>query len=294
MNLFITGSESFIGTALWDACLRRGHRVSGLDAAEPRREGAVQLDLRDPALERHIPDNATIIHLAAVSTDQLCKANPLEALDINLTGTLRLAQAALKRGCTQFVFASTEWVYGDVANNEIQTETTPIDATRIPGVYAFSKLAGERVLAFSGLPNVTTLRFGIVYGPREKNWSAVESLLEKVRRGENVQVGSLKTARKFIHVSDLCDGILASLGQGGHQTFNLPGEKLITLGDILAVGQKVLNRRVEVSESAPDKPSIRNPDGSRAAATLGWRPKLSFEDGLRDLSRYLTERSARA
>jgi nucleoside-diphosphate-sugar epimerase len=294
MRVFITGSESFIGSALWDMLLSRGHELSGMDVAAPRRRDAVQLDLRDPNLAERIPENATIIHLAAVSTDQLCKANPTEALDINITGTLRLAQAALKRYCTQFIFASTEWVYGDVANNEIQTEDTPIDATRIPGVYAFSKLAGERVLSFSGLPNVTTLRFGIVYGPRERNWSAVESLVDKVRKGENVQVGSLKTGRKFIHLTDLCEGIIASMGQKGHQAFNLPGERMITLGDVLSVGQKVLGKRIETTETAPDKPSIRNPDGARAAKVLGWRPRIDFEAGMKNLSQYLTERAARA
>ena len=48
----------------------------------------MRVDLRDPHLEEHVPEVATVIHLAAVSTDPLCKANPLEALDINLTGTL--------------------------------------------------------------------------------------------------------------------------------------------------------------------------------------------------------------
>ena len=239
MEIFMTGSESFIGSVLWDQCLRAGHKVSGIDVAPSRRPDVAQVDLRDPHLEEHLPEGATVIHLAALSTDSLCKANPLEALDVNLTGTLRLAQAALRKKCPQFLFASSEWVYGDVANNEIQKEDRPIDATRIASLYAFSKLTGERVLAFSGLENVTILRFGIVYGPREKNWSAVENLLEKVRHGENVQVGSLQTARWFIHVEDLCAGIVAALGQRGLQVFNLSGDRQISLGEVLKTSQKV-------------------------------------------------------
>ena len=114
-------------------------------------------------------------------------------------------------------------------------------------------MSGERVLAFSGLESVTILRFGIVYGPREKNWSAVENLLEKVRRGENVQVGSLKTARRFIHVDDLCVGIMAALDQRGLQVFNLSGDRQISLGEVLKTSQKVLGKCVEVSEKCRKK-----------------------------------------
>src|SRR5580692_1150448 len=97
MKIFITGSESFIGAVLWDLCEKAGHEVSGIDVAPSSRPGVARADLRDPHLEEHLPEGATVIHLAAVSTDPLCKANPSEALDINLTGTLRLAQAALRK-----------------------------------------------------------------------------------------------------------------------------------------------------------------------------------------------------
>lgn len=294
MRLFLTGTESFIGSVFWNLAQQAGHELSGLDVVPSCKPNTVQMDLRDPRVADQIPEGATIVHLAAVSTDPLCKANPLEGLDINITGTLNLAKAAVKQKCPQFVFASTEWVYGDVANDEVQSEDRPIDATRITSVYALSKLAGERVLALSGMENVTILRFGIVYGPREKNWSAVENLLESVRKGGPIKIGSLKTARRFIHVRDLCDGILASIGQRGHQVFNLTADRPIPLGEVLDMGQQLLGRNVEITESAPDKPSIRNPDNARARQILGWQPKVSFESGIKELLDYIAQRSPHA
>src|SRR5690349_5293000 len=127
MKLFITGSESFIGGRLWELAEEAGHELSGMDVVPPRRPGAVQADLRSPGLANAIPEGAAIIHLAALSTDNQCKADPLGAMSVNLSGTIELAQAALKKQVRQFLFASSEWVYGEVANDDIQREEQSID-----------------------------------------------------------------------------------------------------------------------------------------------------------------------
>lgn len=292
MKIFITGGESFVGGRLWEMLDARGHEVTGMDVVPSRRPGCRQLDLRDPALVDAIPEGATVVHLAAVSTDPLCRADPLASFDVNITGTIRVAQAALARRCTQVVFASTEWVYGDVANDGAQLEDDPIDVTRIPSAYAFSKVAGERVLAFSGLQNVTVLRFGIIYGPRGRNWSAVESLADSVVHGRDISVGSLGTARRFIHVDDLCAGIVAAFGRTGFGVFNLAGATLVTLRDVVDAAQEAARRTVAVTEKQPAATSIRNPMSDRAMRELGWTPALAFPDGMRQIVNYLEERKS--
>jgi UDP-glucose 4-epimerase len=283
MKIFITGSESFIGGFLWTQLAAQGHDLSGIDASPSTRPGAVQMDLRDPRLADQIPQGATVIHLAAVSTDSLCKADPLSGFDVNISGTINLARAAAVRGASQFIFASTEWVYGDVGNAAVQTEDQPIDLGAIQGSYAVSKLVGENVLRLSGLQNVTVLRFGIVYGPRLKNWSAVESLVEKVYKAEPINVGSLNTSRRFINVSDLCSGILASLGRSGFEIFNLTGDSNVSLRDVIDVAGRVLGREVKPSETAPETPSVRNPPNDKAKQVLDWVPKVSLEEGIREV-----------
>jgi UDP-glucose 4-epimerase len=279
MDVFVTGGESFVGRVLWEALEAAGHNVTGIDAVSSTRPACRRMDLRDPGLADAVPDGAVIIHLAAISTDPLCRADPLEALDVNLTGTLRLAHAANLRHCRQFLFASTEWVYGDVPNDGVQLEDRPLDVTRIPSTYAFSKVAGERILAFSGLPNVTILRFGIIYGPRERNWSAVESLIAKVRGGETISVGSLATSRRFIHVRDLVAGI----GLDGFEVLNLAGDVDITLRQIIDTADAVLGRETPVHETNPDARSVRTPSSAKAKARIGWEPRVPFLEGVRDV-----------
>ena len=281
MKVFVTGGESFVGSHLWKLLENSGHEVSGIDVVPSSRPTCRKLDLRDAALADVIPDGATVVHLAAVSTDPACRADPLGAFDVNIGGTINVARAALARKCPQLIFASTEWVYGDVANEGVQLEDDAIDVTRIPSAYAFSKVAGERVLAFAGLANVTVLRFGIIYGPREKNWSAVESLADSVRQGKDISVGSLKTARRFIDVDDLCRGIMASFGQLGFQVFNLAGDRLVSLGDVLEAAQAALHRRVAITEKQPANSSVRNAASDKAERMLAWRPQTPFADGVR-------------
>ena len=286
----ITGSESFIGSRLAAALDSRGEQWTGIDtiARHPRTRRA---DIRDAAVADGIAEAGTLVHLAAISRDSDCRQDPRGAFDVNVGGTLNLIEAARRRGVRHFVFASSEWVYGEVANDEVQREDSPLDATRLVSEYALTKLAGERLLAGAArrgdFASVTILRFGIVYGPRPSNWSAVEMLHDAVSHKDLVEVkGSLATARRFIHVEDICTGILASVenAPAGFSVFNLSGDRLVSLGDVIEQSMRLTNRRPRVIEGAPQSVSIRNPDNTKARAALDWAPKLDLASGLATLS----------
>jgi UDP-glucose 4-epimerase len=283
MKIFITGSESFIGGFLWDKLAAAGHELSGVDLAPPTRPGGIQMDLRDPEIAARIPEGAAVIHLAAVSTDPLCKGDPLAAFDVNISGTISIARAAAARKASQLIFASTEWVYGDVADGGAQTEDLPIDVTAVQGPYAASKIVGETVLRLSGIQNVTVLRFGIVYGPRIKNWSAVEALVDKVLKDSPISVGSLATSRRFINVGDLCEGIQSALGRTGFEIFNLTADSNITLSAVVESAGRILRKDPKPVETAPNHPSIRNPPNDKARSALDWAPRISLETGIREV-----------
>lgn len=289
MTLFVTGSESFIGRALVSRCAALGIDAVGIDNAAPVSAVSRQADIRDPAIADLVPEGATIVHLAAISRDPDCRADPHGAFDINVNGTLNVAAAAQKRAAAQLIFASSEWVYGDVRNDEVQLEDRPIDVTAMKSEYALTKIVGEQCLRLScKLPGVTVLRFGIVYGPRATNWSAVESLLNTVRTQDEVKVGALKTARRFIHVDDIASGILASRGRAGFEIFNLSGDRPVSLGEVIETSARLLGRRVKVVETNPSQPSVRNPDNAKARAHLKWRPALDLQTGLGSVAEFLS------
>jgi UDP-glucose 4-epimerase len=287
MSIFLTGSESFLGRALIARCQLIGIPVVGVDIIAPNSDVSKMFDIRDPALADMIPEGATVVHLAAISRDPDCRADPREAFDINVQGTFNVASAAQKKSARQLVFASSEWVYGDVRNDEIQLEDRAIDITTMKSEYAITKIVSEQALRLAcTLPSVTVLRFGIVYGPRTANWSAVENLFNAARKEDEIKIGSAHTARRFIHVEDIISGILASRGRSGFEIFNLSGDKPISLGDVVKTSSDVWGRTVRVVETNPSHPSIRNPDNAKARASLGWAPEFDLLSGLMDLKKF--------
>ncbi len=274
--IFITGCEGFVGLELARQCRASGLRFLGVD---------IGYDVRDRKLiEIMIPEGAVVVHLAAVSTDKLCEADPLEALDVNVAGTINVAKAALKRKCKQFIFSSTEKVYGDLGKTPNETYPPMPNS-----VYTWGKAMAEQVMRLSGIPNVTVLRFGLAYGCRDTNWCAVEQIASDVVNGKPPVVGHPDTARKYVHVRDLCAGILAAVGRTGHETFNLPGSELVTLRGVWQAALKVVNSPVASTllSRGGGSPSVRNTDGTKAREVLGWVPKNPFSEGMKEVVEYL-------
>ena len=288
MSVFVTGAESFVGRALVDVCDLAGIPVEGVDLADCTSSRWGHLDIRDPALADAIPEGAVVVHLAAISRDTDCRTDPREAFDVNVNGTINVAEASRKRSCPQIVFASSEWVYGEVDDYGTQTEDQVIDGTRLKSEYAISKLVGERLLVLGGYVDVITiLRFGIIYGPRSDNFSAVEALLDRGRTDGRVEVGSGRTARRFIHVTDIANGILSCIGRSGNEVFNLSGSELVSLADVVETAARLIGKDIDLVERDRSHPSIRNPDNSLALKLLDWTPRIELEAGLRTVLDHL-------
>ena len=176
-------------------------------------------------------------------------------------------------------------MYGDVRNDEIQVEDQPIDVSQMTSFYAMTKIVGERILALDDSKiSKTILRFGIIYGPRRSNWSAVESLFNTVSEQPEVLVGCLDTARRFIHVDDIVSGVLNSVGQTGVEIFNISGDRLITLREVVETSAAILRTDVAIVESDPEAVSVRNPDNQKARANLEWAPRVDLRTGLETLA----------
>jgi UDP-glucose 4-epimerase len=290
MNIVVTGSESFVGRALVPLLLEAGNDVVAIDTVEPRLPGGFAVDIRSTELPRYLPEGGdALIHLAAVSRETDCASDPRAAFDVNVAGTANVIAAVRARRIGQVILASSEWVYGDVAGHDTQDEDSIIDVRGVLNEYAATKLAGEMALNVAvrrGLPAGTVLRFGIIYGPRRTNWSSVESLLNSVRTQEEVIVGSRATARRFVHVRDIAEGIVAALGRGGFEIFNLAGDELVTLGRILDLSARVSGCRPHVVERDPIAASIRNPVSTKANRMLRWHPEISIESGIAELNAY--------
>jgi len=288
VKVVIVGSEGFIGRELKKKCLENGFDVVTIDTAVSDHPDHFSFDIRSSEIADAIPEGAdALINLAAISRHDTCREDPQLAFGVNVLGTLNLIHSATKRNVKQFIFASTDWVYGDSHGQTLLTEEQVIEVTKIETEYALTKLTGEQSLRLAhrrGSCPVTVLRFGIVYGPPPNNWGAIESLFAAVQTQDVVQVGSLATARRFIHISDLTEGICSAIGRTGFEVFNISGNELISLRDIIERSCEFFGRSPEVRETNPNSVSIRNPDNSKARSVLGWEPAFTLADGLATLT----------
>lgn len=280
MDLWVSGCNGFIGQRLWQLATAAGHSCQGIDIADGPYGLRAALDSNAYA----IPDGATVIHLAAVSTDKACKADPVAAMDVNIGGTLAVLKRA--KNCRRFLFASSEWVYPNVESRNCKTDENYLMTCDRMGLYAFTKYVGEELLRRCDVLSTHSLRFGIVYGPNRprEQWSAVESIFDKVSRGETVRLGSPHTARRFVHIDDLCRGIISAAMCSNPMPFvlNLTGNELVSLDTVFADAVDVCDGETHYTNGY-EKPSIRNPDNALAKKVLGWNPSITIRDYFQSL-----------
>ena len=284
-TLVITGSSGFVGENLAVAAHNLGFNVIGIDQRESPRLKCQQfiIDLASEDISHLIPEGATIVHLASLSTDSSCRENPILAVDVNLKATTLLVDAANKARASQLIFASSEWVYPERKDPLGQLETDILSLTDLKSLYAISKLIGESLIrTTSGIP-FSLLRFGIVYGPRAIPGSAAESLALKVLNNEKIQVGSANTARRFIYIDDLVEAILKVVAFGAVSNdgipLNIAGSQLISLADVVTTTNNIYGKSIRIIDGG-NSPSIRNPLIERAHNMIGWQPYTAFSEGI--------------
>jgi UDP-glucose 4-epimerase len=283
-TLVITGASGFVGNSLANTALKNGYEVIGIDKVLIQNANFhhVQADLSDPDLDKHIPENSRVIHLAAVSTDSGAKSNPISAIEANLIATVNLIQAVNKRKNSSITFASSEWVYPEKTTDLIDLEDSELRMEDLQSFYAISKLVGENLFRTISSRKFFIYRFGIVYGPRENPGSALESIALKIAQGETVEVGSGSTARRFIHIDDLVDALLIdnqNFPVEDTSIYNVAGDELISLEQIAVETAKLVDLPLKFVDKG-GTPSIRNPDSSKFKKVSSWVPKHSLISGV--------------
>jgi UDP-glucuronate 4-epimerase len=217
-----------------------------------------------------------VVHLAALpGVRSRRSASLLRAVNVELAG--RLARAAARSGA-RFVFTSSSSVYGNAS-----VLPTPEDAPFAPlNAYAESKVAAEAaVLAAGGHPVV--VRPFSVYGPGQRPDMAFARWIRALDAGEPLPWHApAGTARDFTYVDDVADGIVAALLRGrAGRAYNLSGWRPVPLNEPLALlaGHREPTLREQPSSAA--EAFVTHGCGLRAAAELGYTPRVELAEGLR-------------
>lgn len=296
MIALITGGAGFIGSHLADALAARGDRVRILDDLSTGRRENLRPDadfrlgsVTDrAALDSVMRDVNLIFHLAAVVSVQQCLADPAGSTEVNVTGTVRVLQAAAAAGVRRVVFASSAAVYGDTPA-PVKKET---DAPDPLSPYAVAKLASERLGATCPGVEFTALRFFNVYGPRQavdSPYAAVVPIfLRALEAGRPLPVfGDGNQTRDFTSVKDIVTGLMLAADAPGAagKSYNLATGRAVRVVDLAHALGRAAGRPVEIEFKPPRPGEILQSlaDVEAARRDLGFKARIPLDEGLAEV-----------
>lgn len=227
-----------------------------------------------------------VINFAAESHVDRSIDNPADFVSSNIVGTANLIELARKHGVPRYVQISTDEVYGSLGDEGFFTEETPIQPS---SPYSASKASADLLVlaAFHTFgQDVVITRCSNNYGPYQFPEKLIPLMITKALADQPLPVyGDGKNVRDWIHVEDHCAGIKAVMDRGrSGQVYNFGASEEWQNIELV----KALLRHVGKPESlityVKDRPGhdLRYAiDSSKAKRELGWSPKWTFDDGLR-------------
>jgi nucleoside-diphosphate-sugar epimerase len=296
--VLVTGGAGFIGSHLVDALIGAGLRVRVIDNfATGRREFVnraaelVEGDIRDASSIADAFDGVdTVFHVAALPRIPLSIAKPVETHMTNVVGTLNVLIAARDRKVRRVVFSGSSSVYGEQAKMPLVETMTPNPLNP----YALQKYVGEqyaRMFHRLFAMQTITLRYFGVYGPRMPSEGsyvlAVAAFLKARREGRPLEIfGDGEQTRDFTHVSDVVSAnILAmdcEIAVADGRAINIGRGENVSVNRIAAMigGEKVHRegRAGDMRDTLADR--------REAERVLGWRPRVSIEEGIAELLKH--------
>ena len=295
-KIIITGAEGFIATNLILKLSKiKGFNLIGIDSgiAKSSNKNFTNnlinhnlVDIASSSCLNLIEGSDLIVHLAARGNVVESLANPLENFNANVYSTLILLEAMRKTGVRNIVFSSTG---GALMGNT----PPPVNENSLPAPispYGSSKLCCEGYLssyASSFLINSISLRFGNVYGKFSSHKKGViNNWIRSAIKDEEIEIfGNGKSTRDYIHVDDICDGIILSIKRllnvkepicEKYHLANNQEISLIELSDIIEIcSEKKLSRNFKDERKGE---VIRNSSEFQLAKKiLNFEPQKKFK-----------------
>ena len=209
----------------------------------------------------------------------------IQCIEANLIGTANLLEALKGHSVRQFIYTSTEEVYG---KGKLPYKEDCV--LYPPSPYAVSKLAGEymcHVYAQMHEFSVVVFRIGTMYGPYQPNNRYIFQVINKALNNEEIPLNSGLKKRDYVYVGDIVEALLSALNKKLDNEFeiiNLGGGINMTL---IALVEKIISACGSTSALRigviPDRISEADEwllDNTKAKVLLGWNPKTDIQKGL--------------
>jgi UDP-glucose 4-epimerase len=298
MKVLVTGGAGFIGSHLVDRLVSEGHDVVVIDhhkrkkrrfpnpEAKVHKVSFADAQAMEGVFTREKPD--AVFHLAAQISVTKSIADPAGDAQTNIVDAIALLELARRHGCKKIIFSSSGGaIYGD---HGVRPTPEIMNAKPI-SPYGIGKQAMEHYLEIYnqtyGVPSVS-LRFANIYGPRQLSGGeggVVSIFVDRIIKGEEtIMYGDGSMTRDYLFVLDAVDAFIRALEHGVIGPVNISTGREVSVADLWGKIQDIHGAKQEPNFK-PFRPgevqhSVLSPH--RAKEVLGWEPKTTLEEGLKE------------
>ncbi len=297
-RILVTGGAGFIGSHLCERLLSEGNDVICVDNYFTGSKDNIRhlLNNHNFELVRHdvtSPYSAEvdeIYNLACPASPPYYQYNPIKTMKTSIYGAMNTLGLA-KRVKAKILQASTSEVYGDPAvHPQVESYWGNVNPIGIRSCYDEGKRVAETLFFDYHRMNkvdIRVMRIFNTYGPRmhPNDGRVVSNFIVQALRGDNITLdGDGSQTRSFCYVDDLIEGMVrlmntenfigpVNIGNPSEFTIKQLAEKVISLTNSMS--------KLITNPLPSDDPRQRQPDISLAFEKLGWKPKISLDEGLK-------------
>ena len=298
IRILVTGCAGFIGSHLTETLLNQGFKVYGIDNLSNGKLSNISFFNKNTnfifleyvineidKFEKVLDEVDVIYHLAALADIVPSIQNPESYFNSNVNGTFNLIRNCENKKVKKIIYAASSSCYG-IPDKYPTSENSPI-LPQYP--YALTKRLGEEIIFHFGnlykIP-VVSLRLFNVYGPRARTsgtYGAVFGvfLAQKLAKKPFTVVGDGEQTRDFTFVDDVVNAFIEMLDTNiKNEIFNVGSGKTYSVNTLINLlgSNKIVN-----IPKRPGEPDCTFADISKILKKTKWKPKISFETGVKKL-----------
>ncbi len=292
----VTGGGGFIGSHMADLLLKKKFRVIVIDNfigghinnlsqhKNNKRLKIIKTDINKlNTYINYFSDTQYVFHFAGIGDIVPSINKPLDYLNTNICGTIKILEACRKYKIKKFIYAASSSCYGMTKTNT--DEKYPIN-NKHP--YALSKYLGEKSVFHWGkiykVP-VNSIRIFNAYGPRVRTTGAYGAAIgvffkQKLANKPLTIIGNGKQTRDFVHVKDVVKAFyLAAVSKFVNKIYNLGSGRTVTVNKL---ADYIGGKKIFIPER-PGEPKSSSANISKIKKDLNWKPEIAFEEGIKNL-----------
>jgi nucleoside-diphosphate-sugar epimerase len=308
MKVLITGGAGFIGSHLTKLHLNKNDDVTVVDNFITGNKKNLESEKNNKNLEiieadivnfdfSSFPAFDIIYDLASPASPKDFQSLSVEILKTNSLGLINILDFFIKSNSGTLVFSSTSEVYGDpMEHPQKESYFGHVNPVGLRSSYDEGKRFAEALtMAYFRRykKNIRIARIFNTYGPymKKDDGRVVSNLINQALENKPLTVfGKGAQTRSFTYISDMVNGLylLATVSKLAGEIVNLGNPEEKTVLEIAGIIKKLTLSKSQITHKSidVDDPKRRCPDINKAHRLLGWQPKVTLENGLKETIKY--------